>query len=258
VAIGVQNHSKLTLLNVFTDKQYNEVLDAEDYQTQFQERLEAARTKLNEVASRIAADCRPGALVHCGAKVMAGRVVDVVAGLLENEHFDLIVQGTTGASNLSDRYVGSMSVKVIERINCTILSIPDGATFHGINRIVYATDYLEEDKIAMQQIVALAVVANAEVRVLHISHSDNILEQAVHESYIEEMKNFVHYDRLSFERVVFHHATEGIHHYMKESDSDLLILLDKKRSYFQKIFKDSLNVSLPQVADYPFMIVKLR
>lgn len=257
VAIGEKNHSEIILLNIFTEADFNMILKHDGISSEYKELLKHAEDKLKSIRDEINKISQPQGLDNCTYQLKSGKVVDVLSDCAKEDKVDLIVVGTTGASGFDKRYIGSKAVSIVEHAKCNVLCVPENRDYNGINKIVYATDYQEEDKIAIQLQVLLAGQMNASVDILHISHHNDTIDKAIYEDYINEIKAFVSYDNLSFNRKVYHHISEGLEDYMKTTESDLLVLLYKKRDFFDDIFHHSLTKHLSNFSDFPFMVMKL-
>lgn len=257
VAIGEKNHSQIILLNIFTEADFNIILGHEGVDREYKELMEIAEAKLISIRDEINKMSKPKGLKECIYWLKSGEVVDVLSDCARDEKVDLIVIGTTGVSHFDKRYIGSKAVSIVEHARCNVLCVPEKCNYEGINRIVYATDYQEEDKIAIQLLVMLAGQMGASIDVLHISHHNDTIDKAIYEDYMQEMKAFVSYDRLSFNREVYHHVSEGLESYMKKTGSDLLVLLYKRHDFFENLFRNSLTRHLSYFADFPFMAMKL-
>lgn len=257
VAIGEKENSKLTLLNIYTPKDFNNILGSERVQEEYDTLLDKTELKLKAISEEILKVSKKKGLQSCDYKLKSGKIVDVLAELANEEKCGLIVIGTTGHSAYERKYIGGNAARIIQHTQCSVLCVPEKHNFNGINKIVYATDYQEEDKLAIQQLVALAKVLDASVEVLHVSHHDDTIDKAMYEEFKGEMMSFVHYAKISFNRVVFKHVAEGLDEYMKETDADLLVLLNKKLNFLKSLFHQSLTQHLDQFTDYPLMILKL-
>lgn len=257
VAIGEKEHSNLTLLNIFTSSDFNKILGTDHVDKEYDQLTDIAETKLNAISKEILKISKQKGLSSCESSLKSGKIVDVLAELADEGKYELIVIGTTGHSAYERKYIGGKAEKIIQHTHCSILCVPENHNFHGINKIVYATDYQEEDKLAIQQLAAFAKVLNAEVEVLHVSHHDDTIDKAMYEEFKGELMSFVTYNKISFNRVVFKHVADGLDEYMKEVDADLLVLLNKKINFLKSLFHRSLTQHLEKFTDYPLMILKL-
>jgi len=254
-SIGDHFHSTITLLNIFTPADYDKIIEHENYNGEFDQMKQEAEVKLRSMCREIKKIER--GLVDCVHELRVGRMVDMLGECAREEKVDLIVVGTTGFSKRDKRYIGTIAVDIIRHAACHVLCVPDGHHYQGIKKIVYATDYQEEDKIAIQLITSMAAALDAHIEILHISHHDKAIDRAIYEEFTREIKDFIRYEKVSFSREVFHHVSEGLEQHVRRTSSDLLVLLDRKRNFFQKLFHQSLTKHLTNLSDFPFLVVKL-
>ena len=257
VAIGEKENSAMMLLNIFTRSDFNKILKSENLNEEYEELLEIAESKLAAISTEILKESKKNGLQSCEYVLKSGKIVDVLGGLAEKEKYDLIVMGTTGHSAYEKKYLGGKAEKIIEHTHCSVLCIPENSNFHGISNIVYATDYQEEDKLAIQQLISFADVIDAKLEVLHVSHHDDVIDKAIFEEFKAELVRFVKNKDVLFNRVVFKQVARGLNDYMKDEKSDLLVLLNKKRNFLKSLFHKSLTQHLNKFTDYPLMILKL-
>jgi len=257
VVIGEKENSNLTLLNIFSPKDFNTILGSDHVNDQYDDLLNIAEKKLQAISNEIWKISKKKGLLACDYKLKPGKIVDVLSELADEDKSELIIIGTTGHSAYERKYIGGKAEKIIQHTHCSVLCVPENINFHGIKRIVYATDYQEEDKLAIQQLIDLAKVLKAEVEILHISHRDDTIDKAMYEEFKRELMSFVNYNKISFNRMVFKQVAEGLNEYMKEKNADLLVLLNKKLNFLESLFHLSLTHHLDKFTDYPLMILKL-
>lgn len=255
--IGAHEKGKLTLLNIFTPTDFNKILKSIHVDADYDKLLSVANQKLEVLSKEIMHLSGKEGLQECRHLLRSGEIVSIVAEVANAEKFDLIVIGTTGTSAFKKKYIGDNATSIIKHAKCSVMCIPESHNFHGINRIVYASDYQEEDKIAVQQVVQLASAMNAELKIVHISHHNHTIDKAMYDSFVTELSGFINYDRTTFDRLIFDHVSEGLDQYAKEIGADLLILLDKKLTKVEHLLHRSLTDHIDKFADYPLLILKL-
>lgn len=256
VAIGEKENSQITLLNIFTPDDFRKILNTDNVKEEYKKLLEIAESKLKAISEEIMM-LSNNKLAACNYMLKSGKVVDVLTEIAAAEKFDMIVTGTTGHSAYERKYLGGKAHKIISEARCSVMVVPENASFHGIKKIVYATDYQEEDKLAIQQIIELAADLKASITVLHVSHHDDTIDKAMYEEFKAELEKFLRFHKVEFDRVIFHHVAEGLDEYIKKEQADLLVLLNKKLNFFESLFHKSLTDHLSKFTDYPLMIVKL-
>jgi len=257
VAIGEKENSDVTLLNIFTRSDFNKILKSDDVDEEYEKLLEIAKLKLKVISEEILNVSKSRGLQSCEYKLKSGKIVEVLASLADEEKHDLIIMGTTGHSAYERKYLGGKAESIIRHTNCSVLCVPENHNFHGINKVIYATDYQEEDKIAIQQLIDFTRVINAELEVLHVSHHNDTIDRAIFEDFKDGLLHFIHDGDVSFNRVIFKHVAQGLDEYMKEEKADMLVLLNKKLNFLESLFHRSLTQHLDKYTDYPLMILKL-
>jgi nucleotide-binding universal stress UspA family protein len=257
VALAGRFGSELHLLNVYTEADLEQILRNGDVGQQFHFQLETAEKKLEAIRDEIRRDAAGRNIRKVECAVKTGNLADVLAETSSELRPDLIVVGTTGASKLRERYFGSKALNLIRHATHPVLCVPESHVYEGIHRMVYASDYQEEDKIAIPFAASLAAALGAHLEVLHISHHDQIIDRAIYKEFLLEIRDFVQYDAITFSREVFHPTVQGIVHHMNQTRSDLLVLLDKHRSRLGEIFHHSLTQDLSLLSAFPFLVVRL-
>lgn len=257
VAIGEREKSEMMLLNIFTRSDFNRILKSDHLDEDYESIHDIANSKLKAIADEILKVSRKNGLKSCDYAVKPGRIIDELKAIADEEKYDLIVMGTTGHSAYERKYLGGKAESIIRHTHCSVLCVPENASFHGISKIVYATDYQEEDKLALQQITAFAKVLNAKLEVLHVSHHNDAIDKAIFEDFKGGLSSFVAKDNVRIKRLVFNNVAKGLNDHMQKEGADLLVLLNKKRNFLSSLFHLSLTDHLDQFTDYPLMVLKL-
>jgi nucleotide-binding universal stress UspA family protein len=255
--IGAHEQGRLTLLNIFTPAEFNKIIKSQHVEQVYDKLLKTAELKLEAIAKEIMHLSGKRGLMECRHIIRPGEIVIKVAEVAKEEDCDLIVIGTTGTSAFKKKYIGDSATSIIHHSRCSVMCIPESHNFQGINRIVYASDYQEEDKLAVQQIVRLATSMDAELKIVHISHHDHTIDKAMYDSFVSELSGFVRYDRTTFDRLVFNDVAQGLDKYARDIEADLLILLDKKLTKVEHLLHRSLTDHIDRFTDYPLLVLKL-
>ena len=221
VAIGEKEKSELTIINIFTRSDFNKIVKSEDVEEEYEHLRGIAENNLKTISKEILKISQPKGLQSCEYILKSGKIVDKLADISVKQKCELIVLGTTGHSAYERKYLGGKSMNIIQHTSCPVLCVPEGHTFHGINKIVYATDYQEEDKLALQQLIGFCKVLQADLEVLHVSHHNDSIDKAMFSDFRNELSSFINDTSVSYNRVVFKHVAKGLDEYMKEWLYDL-------------------------------------
>ncbi len=254
VDIGKKFHSRLTLLHVFTESDFNKALGAEAKGKTFKELLGIATKKITALVDTINQESQDKGLETCDFFIELGELKEKVEETAMAEHYDLIVMGTTGVSRTNGVFFGSNTEDIIEDVAKPILCIPESAKFSSFNKIVYGSDFLEEDKLAIQEVISFATMFDARVNVLHVNvgNSDDEYDQ-----FADELKSFITYDKITFVSRKYDKISDGLQEYMQTEGADLLVVFKRKRGFVKSIFSRSLTKILSFSTDKPLLVLKL-
>ena len=144
-----------------------------------------------------------------------------------------------------------------EQSDRDILVVPRRVFFKTPRKLVFASDYLEEDKLAIQKVVEWASFFDAEIDFVHISSSQKTTEKALHLTMIEEVKPFVRYDKVNFVLKSFRDDLAlGLENYLQVAKGDMLVTLSKKKSFFDQIFSKNLSKKMSYFINKPLWVIK--
>lgn len=256
VEIGKKFHSTITLFHVFTESDFNKVVGREHAGKSFKELLGVATNKLKTITDEINERCKPEGIDHCEYRIELGELIDALSTAVTGDHYDLVVMGTTGISKTNGIFFGSNTEEVIDKVKEPILCVPAEANFKSFNKLVYASDFIKEDKIAIQEVISFATMFDSRIGVLHINQNDS---SSGYDEFVKELKSFIQYNKISFINKNFRDEVGlGIQEYMDEENSDLLVVFKQQRGFVEGIFHKSLTKTLSHSSDKPLLILKNR
>ena len=110
--IGAKFHSQVTLVNVFTERDFNKVVGEESVGKSFKSLIAMAKNKLQVLVDEVNEEF--GNKLTCTYELELGPFIDSIERLVDDEHFDLIVMGTTGVSKNDGIFFGSNTADIID------------------------------------------------------------------------------------------------------------------------------------------------
>lgn len=198
-----------------------------------------------------------GAKFVVESKVQEAFLADAVERLVLEEGFDFVVLGTTGGGNtLEEIMIGSNTESVIAQVKCPVLAIPGNAAFPQVHRIVYASDYHPDDSQALKQVLALAAVFQAEVEIVHVSKEADAESTHRAKAFLERLKQDLGTEHsLKFQEIVHEKEEAGLQEYLSHTQSNMLAILKKRRSFFKDLFQMSLAEKMTYQTTLPLLVL---
>jgi nucleotide-binding universal stress UspA family protein len=184
-----------------------------------------------------------GSAIDAEFNVSLGLAVDNIVALAEEKKADLIIMGTKGTSGIEEVLLGSNAATVMEKAPCMVLTVPEDSKYGTIRKIAFATDYHENDILAISIVAVIASKFNAELVIVHdspISMTD-ALERDVFKKFEKELSEKIAYENISFKFLTGFNVATDLNAFLEDDKVDILAMCSKKRSFFSKLFNPSLT-----------------
>src|SRR5690554_2733440 len=252
--LGEKYKAKLILLHVPDRDDYLKLFskdkDIQDFMT-------FAKYKLDKLVGEVEKESLSHGLDSCEGIIEEGKVVRTILSFSEEQKVDLIVMGTEGVNEFKENYIGTRSSQVVQRSSRDVFIVPRKVFFKPPNKLVYATDYMEEDKLAIQKVVHFASLFDSEVDVVHVSTKIKTIDRALHQAMVSEIEPFVKTEKINF--VLKSYRDEpglGLENYLITAKGDILVTLSKKKSWFEQIFTKNLSKKMSYFINKPLFVIK--
>ena len=188
-----------------------------------------------------------------GKEFKIGFPGEEILGSINENDAQLVIMGSTGDSGSIKKWFGSISTKVMHHASCPVLLIPENAKYSGVNNIMYAYDNIDLDKVAIEKLIRFSEKFEATLHLVHIQNNEEpnpgyYLKEVLGENYPKEKiktTNIVHLD-----------VVEALEEYAKEYNIDIISMTINNRSFFSRIFHDSMTYKMALHTEMPLLIMK--
>lgn len=252
--LGEKFEANLILFHVPDKEDYMKLFSKSDEAQDF---LSFANKKLETLIQEVQRESLHQGLKSCEGIIKEGKTVNTIIEYAEETKVDLIVMGTEGINDFKQNYIGTRSSKVIQRASQDVFIIPRKVFFKKPRKLVFATDYIEEDKLVIQKVVKLATFFDSEIDIVHVGTKDRTIDKALHHTMVAEIQPFVHYEKVNY--VLKSYRDEpglGLESYLITAKGDVLITLSKKKSWFEQIFTQNLSKKMSYFINKPLLVIK--
>ncbi len=189
--------------------------------------------------------------VKVTGKVRQGEAAELIEYQALNHDISLVVMGTQGANKISKKIWGSTTSNVIKKLDLPVLAVPTEAEGKVYDTLVVALDELKLPALsALNNIVDFIQTMNFKLHLVHISSSEATtdLNPAV-KAFFDE-KNIIY----TYDKVISNNISKGILDYTSATETAMLCLISRKRTWMANIFHTSvsqqvaLNATMPVLA----------
>jgi len=177
------------------------------------------------------------------ARIEVGAAADIISDL--SESYDFLIMGASNAPNWQKRYFGSVAFKVSHNSQCPVLLVPYDINSYDINDILFccADNYIDE--YATEFVKFIATACRADMHLLHVlpEHSEEegrgVFYDLTRSSEGDQSKHFSTYAEIKGGP-----AWKEIHDYAENKKIDVIVLMNKKKSLWQRIVEKSTREEL--------------
>ena len=165
-------------------------------------------------------------------------LVHEIDRVVRHRHANLVVMGITGKSSLEQVFVGTNTLKLVERHVCPVLIIPPAAKFSGVKNVALTSDFknvrLTTPSVPIKSVLEMFRPA------LHIVNVDSQHYVSITAEYQREkaimQEMFSNYDP-EFYFIGMNDFFEAIEQFIKDKNIDILITIPRHHSFFSNVFK---------------------
>jgi nucleotide-binding universal stress UspA family protein len=146
---------------------------------------------------------------------------------------------------------------VVRNVDCPIWIVPHGYNYMNFEKIVYATNYKQEDIVTIRKLIALMGKFNPRLIALHITETLDFKEDVEKEGFMELLKSKTNYNNLDLKALVEgeeDNLADLINGYAQRVDANLVVLLKENRNFLERLFRSSATKKIIKSAGLPVLV----
>lgn len=184
-------------------------------------------------------------------RVGIGSVVDMI-NYNDDMNPDFVVMGTRGKRKSSSGYlIGSNTLQVLKSVDIPVLAIPENCCYSKLRRIVFGSDLKSISEEVIRPLSRLLERTDANLTAVHVG---DISEEG-RERSIQDLNQLMGERMTSFVQIDSTEIVEELRRTAKENQADLLVLIDRKRNFFQRIFHKSVTQKIGWKTEIPMLVL---
>ena len=187
---------------------------------------------------------------------MPGSVSDAVNQITSSRHIMMAVIGTHSNGLLGAFFQGDHASEIIEKANCPVLVLPYMVPFHSFKKISFATDLTHNGMDILHSLYGLTKYFDSEILITYVieENSSTNEEQQVIKQFYNQIPASINYPKINYRTIKSNNITAGLNWLTAHTDIDLLVLIHRKRSFFQRLFEESVTHKLAAHLVKPMLV----
>ncbi|WP_425391047.1 universal stress protein [Ekhidna sp.] len=157
-------------------------------------------------------------------KIQLGNAFNTIIDQITEESVDLLIVGTEGAEGINEFFVGSNTEKIVRKAKCPVISVNEKVDMEPIEKIVFASDFLNTDDFFIERVKSLQSMMGAQLNIVKINTPASFTSTR-HD--LKQMNDFVEkygIENYSIEIYNYKNEEDGIIMYAEDTNADMIAL----------------------------------
>ena len=165
-----------------------------------------------------------------------GFAVDEIINFCDSKKSDLIVMGTKGAHGLGEFFLGSNTAEVIARAKCPVLAVPPDARVKDIRKILFATNYADNDFQSIFLLTEIFKPWDPEIIIVHVEDPHNVRSENMHfEQFKSQVVTSISYDKFYFNLLDGKNVEQALSDFATQNNIDIVSVSARRRNLFERL-----------------------
>lgn len=187
------------------------------------------------------------------AIVAEGFPKEQILKVLDEQQIDMIVMGTTGATNRLETLFGSTTSSIMAKSPVPVLAIPPDCAFEDLKKMAFAMDYKQQNNRNFYEVSMMAKLLGAEVECVHIETSHKSEEELAE-------AELIHAPAMEFGQIPFHliegkSVSKGLKAFIDTKEIQLLAVVPREHKFPQSLWEKSISRDMVLHANIPVLAV---
>jgi len=196
--------------------------------------------------------------VKCSGDIVQGKVSKEVLLHAAEEDIDLIIVGKKGESDFEEVLFGSTTLKLIRKSSVPLLILKNTEAAFKIKTIVFASDFEEPVHKIIAKVKSMAQAFGGDLHFLKVNTPSGNVPEAKIQKTLDEIRDDFKLENNPVHLVTDKTEEEGILHFTKQVQADVLCLVSHEKKGLERFFSDSISENIVKESDCAIVTYKFR
>jgi len=184
-----------------------------------------------------------------------GFLTDHLKKQVKKRQIDLIIMGTKGSTGLKAASIGSNTGNVITKIPCTVLAVPEQATYQNIQEIGFPSDFqLKYDLKILDTIKDILLLKKSALRLLYVSLKEEKMSPIQEKNKSLLLHHFKDVE-CSFHLITGKKIDEAIQCFTESRNLDMIVMVAKNLNFLERILFKPTVEKISYHTKVPFLVI---
>lgn len=183
-------------------------------------------------------------------------LIDSIDRFARHRDVDLIIMGITGSTRLEQLFMGSNTLKMVERGTCPVMIVPPYATYKGIQDIMITSDFKDvESTMPVRPIQHVLELFKSNLHVVNVDHEHYVELTDEYKSERAKLETILQGHNPQFYFIRMYDFVDAVNQFVEDKEIDLIVTVPKKHSFLSGIFRSSYTKKLAYHSHVPIIAV---
>jgi len=185
-----------------------------------------------------------------------GDVLHAVKTTLEGKENVFVVVGAKGMSAAEKLFIGSNTSEVVKESSAPVFVIPENVIFDSIDKIGIAVDFQKNIKDDLfQPVLEILTKSKAQLRPFYVEDDEIIIDKKTEQEVTNEYAKQLNQQQFTITKINEEDPLTGVQKYIHSHNIDLLVLVNRKKSFFESLFHKSFSKQVALQTDTPLLVL---
>ncbi|MEO9870587.1 universal stress protein [Ekhidna sp.] len=244
--------AKLNLLHAYHTTPANLDIKTKSHQ---EELAYFRKSALSELES-IQADITQKFHLECEIINEEGFALEKIISYANSWDYDLLIIGTESRGPLDKFVFGSITGKVLDKVQCRLLIVPQASSFDTPKNIAFALDYHDTDQDDLLFLEELANRFDSELSVIRVTsgEKDDEWESKMMKDFRFDIDDMLPDNDISWHFILGKNVPKQLEKFVNNYNVDLLATSKSKLSLLAQLFSGSITKKVFYRTDIPLLV----
>jgi nucleotide-binding universal stress UspA family protein len=180
--------------------------------------------------------------------------IENLSRLAQQKAAILIIMGITGRSPISQRLIGSNTLKMVDRNVCPVMIIPEEASFREVKNVAFTSDFKNvEETTPLLFIKSVLELFKPALHIVNVDSSHYVsLTEELQAARASMLSMFEEY-KPEFYFIGTNDFHETINQFVFDKNIDLILTVPRYHTFLSSIFKESNTKKLVYQSSVPIL-----
>lgn len=183
-------------------------------------------------------------------------LIDSIDRFARHNQIDMIIMGITGSTRLEQIFMGSNTLKMVDRGTCPVMIVPPFAQYKGIQDIMITSDFKDVDRtMPVRPIQNVLDLFKSNLHVVNVDHEHYVEVTEEYKAERAKLEGILSAYNPQFYFIRMYDFMEAVNQFVEDKEIDLIVTVPKKHTFLSNIFRSSYTKKLAYHSHVPIIAV---